>query len=173
VEDGKGEDGEHLCLVMDVLGGNVKSLINKDKDQNKGPVPLALAKRILLHTLRGLAYIHGRGIVHTDLKLDNIMFDRGPLTTEDLIEWTTADPPRHNPPEHSADFIVQSAVSQPLPLPSFSDAMNRTYLIGDLGSGKQVELISYILNSSGRLSFSPSIEKPCCGRYHPESSPRA
>jgi hypothetical protein len=35
VEGGKGEEGEHLCLVMDVLGGNVKSLINKDEDRAK------------------------------------------------------------------------------------------------------------------------------------------
>jgi serine/threonine protein kinase len=146
---GKGEDGIHLCLIFDLLGGDVNSLIckRKDKDQRKDPVPLALAKRILLHTLRGIAHLHGLGIVHTDLKPNNIMFDYGPLSTEDLTALVTADPPRRNPPERVGDLVFQSAVSQPLPLPSYPEAMTRTYLIADLGSGKQMHSICGILSA--------------------------
>jgi serine/threonine protein kinase len=136
-QPGQAEDGEHLCFVTEVLGGDVKSLQLQGQEENRTPLPLPLAKRILLHTLRGLAHLHGRGIVHTDLKSDNIMFDSGPLSTEDIAALVAADPPRRNPPEHSWQCIIQSAVNQPLPVPSLSEAMARTYLIADLGSGKQ------------------------------------
>jgi serine/threonine protein kinase len=96
--------------------------------------PLPLAKRILLHTLRGIVHMHSCQIVHTDLKHDNIMFDAGSLTNDDFAALIEADPPRrHHSPE---DGTFQAAVSQPLPLPSVSEAMKRTYLVSDFGSGK-------------------------------------
>ncbi|KAF8067837.1 kinase-like domain-containing protein, partial [Lyophyllum atratum] len=109
------------------LGGDVKSL--QVKVARKG-LPLPLAKRILLHTLRGLAHMHHCNIVHTDLKHDNIMFDAGSADIAALIE---ADPPRRHAPEESWECTVQAAVSQPLPLPSLSEAVTRTYVVSDFG----------------------------------------
>ncbi|KAK0244245.1 kinase-like domain-containing protein [Armillaria nabsnona] len=60
---GKRNAGQHLCLVTKVLGGDVKSLFLK-----RGIFPLPLAKRILLHLLRGIAHAHSRGVVHTDVE---------------------------------------------------------------------------------------------------------
>jgi serine/threonine protein kinase len=121
---------DHLCLVTEILGGNVKFL---QKSVNKA-FPLPLAKRILLHTLRGIVHMHSCQIVHTDLKHDNIMFDAGSLTNDDFAALIEADPPRrHHSPE---DGTFQAAVSQPLPLPSVSEAMKRTYLVSDFGSGE-------------------------------------
>jgi serine/threonine protein kinase len=104
--------------------------------------PLPLAKRILLHTLRGLAHMHNYGIVHTDLKHDNIMFDAGSLTQADMEALIDGDPPRRHPPEESWDCTVRAAVSQPLPLPSLSDAMTRTYIVSDFGSGERWRILS-------------------------------
>lgn len=39
-------------------------------------VPLPLIKRILKDSLRGIAALHEKGIVHTDIKANNIMVDR-------------------------------------------------------------------------------------------------
>ena len=100
-------------------------------------LPLPLAKRILLHTLRGIAHMHSLQIVHTDLKHDNIMFDTGSLTQDDFAALIEADPPRYHPPEKSGECIVQAAVSQPLPLPSLSEAMARTYIVSDFGGSEQ------------------------------------
>ncbi len=38
-------------------------------------IPLALIKRILRDSLRGIAALHEKGIVHTDIKPNNIMVD--------------------------------------------------------------------------------------------------
>jgi serine/threonine-protein kinase SRPK3 len=60
VHPGKPGDGDHLCLVMDVLGADIEAL---QSDSKAYPVPLA--KRILRDTLRGLAQLHASGCVHT------------------------------------------------------------------------------------------------------------
>ncbi|KAI0711592.1 kinase-like domain-containing protein [Earliella scabrosa] len=71
VLDGRGSAGKHLCLVLPLYGGDVKALVKSWES----PLPLPLAKRIALHLLRGLAHAHRRGVVHTDLKHDNIFFE--------------------------------------------------------------------------------------------------
>ncbi|KAH0581560.1 Dual specificity protein kinase lkh1 [Termitomyces sp. J132] len=121
---GKGRDGIHLCYVTQLQGGNVASLMGNDT------FPFPLAKRIILHTLRGIAHTHKHGFIHTDLKLDNILFSCN-MSTEDITSLLISDPSRRHDPEYSGDGIVQAAVSQPLPVPSFDDAMKRTFLLGD------------------------------------------
>ena len=133
IHPGKDQDGDHLCLVTDVMGGDVKAL----QAEGNTNFPLPLAKRILLHTLRGLAHMHHCQIVHTDLKHDNIMFDTGSITQSDIATLMERDPTRRHPPEESWECVVQVAVSQPLPLPSLSEAITRTYIVSDFGSGRQ------------------------------------
>ncbi|KAG9227124.1 hypothetical protein CCMSSC00406_0010228 [Pleurotus cornucopiae] len=94
---------------------------------------------VALHLLRGLAFAHGRHIVHTDLKADNILFTTG-STREDIDKWVTGDPPRRNPPEMSSDGIVQSAVSQPMNLPSEEEASKATYVLSNFGSAQPSNL---------------------------------
>jgi serine/threonine-protein kinase SRPK3 len=60
VHPGKPGDGDHLCLVMDVLGADIEAL---QSDSKAYSVPLA--KRIPRDTLRGLAQLHASGCVHT------------------------------------------------------------------------------------------------------------
>ncbi|KAF8351868.1 kinase-like domain-containing protein [Amanita rubescens] len=90
--------------------------------------------RILLHTLRGLAHMLHCQTVHTDLKHDNIMFGTGSITQDDIAMFIKTNPARRHPPEESWECVVQAAVSQPLPLPSLSEAMTRTYIVSDFGS---------------------------------------
>ena len=74
-------------------------------------------------------------LIYTDIKPDNIMFDVG-STRDDFADLIATDPPRLNAPDHSWECTVQTAVSQSLPLQSLSEAMARTSLIADFGSGK-------------------------------------
>ncbi|KXN87240.1 Serine/threonine-protein kinase SRPK [Leucoagaricus sp. SymC.cos] len=125
---GKGTAGSHMCFVMPVYGGDVKALV----EARTTTLPLPLAKRIALHLLRGIAHAHGRGIVHTDLKHDNIFFSTT-MSADDIEAWMTKEPSRRHAPEASHDGVVQAAVSQPLPIISEDEAMRATYLLADFG----------------------------------------
>jgi serine/threonine protein kinase len=94
---GKDQDGDHICFVTHILGGDVKSF----QVGMNSVLPLPLVKRILLHTLRGIAHMHSCNIIHTDLKHDNIMFDVSSLTNDDFAALLETDPSRRHPPEES------------------------------------------------------------------------
>ena len=169
IHPGKAQDGDHLCLVTQLLAGDVRTL---QVNMKNNAFPLPLAKRVLLHILRGIEYVHRHGVTHTDLKHDNILFDLGRLTTADVSAIVEADPPRLNPPEESWDSTVQSAVSQPLPLPSsVEDAMTRTYLIADFGSGKN-DLMLFVDTPADLAFGSPIIYRSYHRRDYPRRPPR-
>ena len=127
---GKGSARSHLCFVMPVYGGDVRRL----GATRTTLLPLPLVKRITLHLLRGIVHTHGRGVVHTDIKLDNIFFSTT-MTTDDIEAWVVKDPSRRHAPEASHDGMVQAAVSQPLPMISDEEAMRATYVLADFGCG--------------------------------------
>ena len=70
------EVGEHLgqgFIAMEYLpGGTLEALCRA-----KGPLGTAEVKRIALGICDGLREIHGRGVIHRDLKSGNVMFDSG------------------------------------------------------------------------------------------------
>jgi serine/threonine protein kinase len=127
---GKGTVGPHMCFVMPVYGGDVRALAMA----RESAFPLPLVKRIVLHLLRGIVHTHGHGVVHTDLKHDNIFFSTT-MTADDIEAWMTKEPSRQHAPEASPDGAVQTEVAQPLPMISEDDAMRATYLLADFGSG--------------------------------------
>jgi serine/threonine-protein kinase len=68
-----GIDGDVPYLVMELLQGKtLADLINE------GPLSPARALDIVRQTLRGLAFVHGRGIAHRDLKPANIFLQALP-----------------------------------------------------------------------------------------------
>ena len=127
---GQGSAGQHLCFVMPVYGGNVKAMAKARTTR----LPFPLVKRIVLHLLRGIAHTHGHGVVHTDIKPDNILFSTT-MTTDDIEAWVAKEPSRRHAPEASHDGMVQAAVSQPLPMISEEEAMQATYVLADFGCG--------------------------------------
>jgi len=134
---GKGADGEHLCLVTPVMGGDVRSLIQK-----YSVFPLPLAKRIALHLLRGIAFAHSSFVMHTDIKHDNILFTCLPHKY-DIGELLAEDPSRRHPPEDSWEGKVQAAVSQPFPLPTLEEASELNFVLADFGSGADLSFVSF------------------------------
>lgn len=128
----KGSAKKHLCLATDLLGGDVYDL----RRANDGHLPLALCKRILRHTLRGIEYAHRCGVIHTDLKWDNIFLD-APVTADAVGDiLLPSSNPTDRPPSMTLPVSpVRTAFPQILPVPSVNDAMDRRFILADFGYG--------------------------------------
>ncbi|KAF9169086.1 serine/threonine protein kinase, CMGC group [Mortierella sp. AD011] len=67
----RGPNGLHVCMVFEVLGENLLSVIKRYR--HKG-IPFHLVRQISRQVLMGLDYMHREcGIIHTDLKPENVL----------------------------------------------------------------------------------------------------
>jgi serine/threonine-protein kinase len=68
-----GEAGGFVFFVMSYVEGETLG----ERIRRSGPLPPAEATRVLREVAWALAYAHGRGIVHRDVKPDNILLEAG------------------------------------------------------------------------------------------------
>mmetsp|Transcript_2898 Transcript_2898/g.8862 ORF Transcript_2898/g.8862 Transcript_2898/m.8862 type:complete len:467 (+) Transcript_2898:491-1891(+) len=68
----QGSDGRHVCLVFEVLGKSLLSLIRRC---NYNGIPVPLVRSITRQILEGLDFVHIQSqIIHTDIKPENVVF---------------------------------------------------------------------------------------------------
>lgn len=68
----RGEDGDGPYLVMELVEGeNLKTRLRRE-----GPLPPEEAARICAAVGRALAYAHSQGVVHRDIKAQNVLLTR-------------------------------------------------------------------------------------------------
>lgn len=90
------QDGEHLCLALELERTTLHSVWNA---QNIKFYPIPIVKRILRHILHGMAALHKCGVVHTDIKPDNIMVSLAPSWSDETVPaWVQDHPPQFPPP---------------------------------------------------------------------------
>ena len=117
--------------------------------RTRGPMPAAEAARVMREVAWALAYAHGRGIVHRDVKPDNILLEVGTgraLVTDFGIARGGADPGQVTDPGKimgTAQFMSpEQAAGEPI------DGRSDIYALGVVG----------YLTVSGRLPFeSPNV----------------
>jgi serine/threonine-protein kinase len=62
-----------ICFVMAYVEGETLG----ERVRRDGPLPPSEAGRIIREVAWALAYAHGRGVIHRDIKPDNILLERG------------------------------------------------------------------------------------------------
>jgi serine/threonine protein kinase len=63
------DSGTYLHFVMEHFPGS--TLLAMLEEQ--GAFPLKRVQTVLKKTLAGLLYLHGKGVVHRDIKLENVL----------------------------------------------------------------------------------------------------
>src|SRR4051794_25264376 len=64
------QDGRQFIVFEYVDGMNLKQLV-----ENEGPLPAHDAIELALQVARGLAFAHSQGLVHRDVKPQNVLLD--------------------------------------------------------------------------------------------------
>src|SRR5213595_2278214 len=68
-----GQAGGFVFFVMSYVEGETLG----ERLRTRGPLPPAEAARVMREVAWALAYAHGRGIVHGDIKPDNLLLETG------------------------------------------------------------------------------------------------
>ena len=137
-----GEAGGFVFFVMSYVEGETLG----ERLRTRGPLPPAEATRMLREVAWALAYAHGRGIVHRDVKPDNILLEAGTgraLVTDFGIAHGGADQISTDPGKimGTAHFMSpEQAIGQSI------DGRSDIYALGVVG----------YLAVSGRLPFETS-----------------
>lgn len=63
-------EGKQLCMIMEyAAGGELYKFV-----EDHGRIGEMEARRIIIQVINAMSYCHNRGIVHRDLKLENVLF---------------------------------------------------------------------------------------------------
>ncbi len=93
LDHGTTEDGAPFLVMEYVRGASLRGLI-----RSGGPLPLSRIRTIASQILSGLAAIHRAGLVHGDMKSDNVLVDPSEgIDSVKIIDFGLSRRPRANP----------------------------------------------------------------------------
>ncbi|ETN45530.1 uncharacterized protein HMPREF1541_09362 [Cyphellophora europaea CBS 101466] len=96
---------EHLCIVYDVLREPIDECMRRWPNARFSGAKLRL---LLPSLLLGLDYMHTSGVVHTDLKADNIMMGLGnPEVLENFVQDLIKNPQARKMPDSHGRIIYK------------------------------------------------------------------
>ena len=149
----QGPNGSHLCLVLEAMGASVAAMIEElpqNKPKRFGQVsrcPKWMAKRVLTHMLRGIVFLHSRGVTHGDIQPGNLLFSASNLdsvSVEELEEDENGAVEAVERLDKKTDRWAPQYVAIPDPLLDYTDLdPGFTIKISDLGAGKSNTLKKY------------------------------
>ena len=76
-----------VYLVYELLGDELFLFLNGKDGKGTKPMELPTIKLIMKDILSGLKHLHSKNIVHTDLKLENILFVERNSEIKKIIKW--------------------------------------------------------------------------------------
>ncbi|KAJ1427054.1 kinase-like domain-containing protein [Ochromonadaceae sp. CCMP2298] len=86
---------DHYCIVCERLGLSLLDLIKKNRYKR---TPLRVVRDVSRQLLKALDFLTSIGLVHTDLKLENVLFERSTLRAETVLQGgreVTVEAPVH------------------------------------------------------------------------------
>ncbi len=82
------EDGGRIALVLDLVSGG-QTLEKVLTREFPGGLPLQVALKVLLSIVQGIEYMHGKGILHGDLKPENVLLQGDSRQVESWVPKVT------------------------------------------------------------------------------------
>lgn len=168
-----GEAGGFVFFVMSYVEGETLG----ERIRNRGPLSPAEASRIVREVAWALAYAHGRGIIHRDVKPDNILLEAATgraLVTDFGIAYGGKDGPNTDPGKVMGTVAFMSpeqAAGEPI------DGRSDIYALGVVGflavSGRlpidSSNRAALILRKAGTAA--PSVSQAAPGLPPPSARP--